>query len=193
MRRITIIQGHPDSDNVHFCNALSDAYKRGANEAGHEVRLIEIAKLDFPFIKNKVDFEKGVRPTNIIAAQKDIKWAQHILLIYPLWHGTMPALLKAFIEQIFRYDFAFEPKSSGLFKRLLTGRSARIAITMGMPALIYRFHYGSHSLKSLERNVLRFSGIKPIHETMFGSIYTASDARRDKWLKKMESFGRRGV
>ena len=67
-----------------------------------------------------------------------MRWAQHWVFLFPLWHGTMPALLKGFLEHIFRPGFAMEYQKNGFPKRLLAGRSARIVVTMGMPVLLYR-------------------------------------------------------
>jgi putative NADPH-quinone reductase len=55
------------------------------------------------------------------------------------WHGTMPALLKGFLEHIFRPGFAMEYRKDSFPKRLLAGRSARVIVTMGMPVLMYRW------------------------------------------------------
>src|SRR3546814_3372437 len=77
------------------------------------------------------------------------------VILYPLWLGDVPALLKGFLEQILRPDFAIDEGSTGMSAKLLTGRSARIIVTMGMPAPIYRLFFRAHSLKSLDRNLLR--------------------------------------
>jgi len=191
-RRITIIQGHPDASPVHLCHALADAYRRGAGEAGARIHGIDVARLSFPWIRNKQDFEHGERPAAIQEAQAAIRASDHLLLVYPLWLGTMPALLKAFLEQVFRYDFAFAPGPGGRFEKLLTGRSARVMVTMGMPALAYRWWFRAHSLKSLERNILRFAGIAPVRESLFGMVEDASDARRAAWLEQARRLGRAG-
>lgn len=119
-------------------------------------------------------------------------WANHLVLVYPIWLGTLPALLKGFLEQLLRPDFAFEPTDKGWPKTKLDGRSARIIVTMGMPALAYRWLYGAHSLKSLERNVLKFVGIKPIRETLFGSVENRGTAKRDAWLDEVRELGLAG-
>ena len=50
-KKIVIIQGHPDAAGGHLCHALADAYARGAKAAGHELRRIEVAQLDFPLLR----------------------------------------------------------------------------------------------------------------------------------------------
>jgi putative NADPH-quinone reductase len=191
-RRITIIQGHPDPAGGHLCHALADAYAAGADEAGHAVRRVEVAGLDFPLLRTQAEFETAAPPADIRAAQEAIAWAEQLVIAYPLWLGTMPALLKGFLEQVFRPGFVFETEPKRLWTKRLKGRSARIVVTMGMPAFFYRWYFGAHSLKSLERNVLGFCGIRPIRESLFGMVEAASDARRRRWLATMRSYGRKG-
>jgi putative NADPH-quinone reductase len=87
-------------------------------------------------LRTQADFEAGTMPTGLVQARDDMRWAEHWLFLISLWHGTMPALFKAFLEHIFRSGFAMEYGKRGFPKRLLAGRSARIVVTMGMPALM---------------------------------------------------------
>ena len=190
VQRITIIQGHPDPAGTRFCHALAEAYAAGARESGSEVKLIDVAHLDFPVLRTQAEFEMGTPPQPIIDAQEAIRWADHLVIIYPLWGGMMPALLKAFFEQAFRPGFALKTDGWG---PLLKGRSARIVVTMGMPALVYRWYFGAHGLKSLERSILRFVGIKPIKETLIGMIGAADEAKRKAWLQKLRALGCKGI
>jgi putative NADPH-quinone reductase len=190
-RRIALIQGHPDPKGGHFGHALAQAYAKGAEEAGHEVRTIDVARLDFPLLRTMEEWEKGIYPDTIRQAQNAIRWAEHLVILYPLWLGAMPALLKAFLEQVLRPGFATSTVESGMsWKKLLTGKSARIVVTMGMPTFIYRWYFGAHSLKSLERNILGFVGIGPIKETLIGMVETCGDAARQKWLGNLHALGR---
>jgi putative NADPH-quinone reductase len=77
-------------------------------------------------------------------------------------------------------------------RKLLTGKSARIVVSMGMPALIYRWFFFAHSLKNLERNILGFSGIKPIRSTLIGSIEGLTDRQRADWLDVLRDLGEQG-
>ena len=190
-RNIVVIDGHPDPAPERFCHALAAAYENGARQAGNDVRRIAVGALDFPVLRTQAEFMSASVPPDIAAAQEAIGWAGHIVIVYPLWHGTMPALLKAFFEQALRPGFAFKEGGRGWPKPGLGGRTARIVVTMGMPALIYRLYYLSHSLRSLERNILRLCGIRPVGETVLGMVEQASDAKRAKWLAGMENLGRR--
>lgn len=187
--KITIIDGHPDPGPDRFCHALANAYATGARDGGHEIRCINLAQIEIPMLRTQKEFEEGPIVPNVKAAQEDIQWANHLVIIYPLWLGTMPALLKAFLEQTIRPGFAFDAARKGWPKKLLRSRSARIIVTMGMPAFWYRWFFLSHSLRSLERNILKFCGISPIRESIYGMVEAVSDAKRASWIETVRTLG----
>lgn len=190
-KKIVIIDGHPDPDRGRFCHALADAYAAGAAAGGHQVRRIDVARTEVHFLRSALEWQSGEPVPAIRESQDAIFWAEHLVIIYPLWLGSMPALLKAFLEQVCRPGFAIAEGKRTMWPGLLTGRSARIVVTMGMPAFLFRWYFLAHSLKSLERNILRFCGIGPIRETLVGSV-DASAATRKKWLARIAALGRAG-
>ena len=193
-RRITIIDGHPDPDQLHYVHALADAYEHGARDAGHEVRRIAVADLKLPLLRTAKDFQSGKPSAVVRRCQDDLAWAQHWVILYPLWLGSMPATLKGFFEQVARPGFAFgAARGRGLPKKLLAGRSAHVFVTMGMPGFFYRWYYRAHSLKSLERNILAFIGIAPVRSTVVGMVEGVSAAVRKKWLQRARDCGARAV
>lgn len=192
-RRITLIQGHPDPEPVHFGHALAHAYAQGAREGGHELRVLAAAQLDAPLLRTLREFGESPPPA-VQGAQEDIRWAEHLVLIYPLWMGDVPAVLKGFLEQVFRPGFALgdlEHSDRGMPKRLLKGRSARLVVTMGMPAPVYRWVFGAHGVKSLKRSLLGLSGIAPIRTSLIGMV-EGRPAARARWLARLEALGRAG-
>lgn len=192
-RKIVIFQGHPDNTEDRLCHGLADAYERGALEAGHQVRVIDIAALDFPLLRSQGDFEHGTAPAAMKESHDAIRWADHIVFVFPLWLGTMPALVKGFVEQVFRPGFSFEYGKKRTTRSLLAGRSARLVVTMSMPVVLYRMYFLSHGLRGMERNILHFVGIKPVRESLFGLVDTVSSATRLRWLEEMEKLGRKGI
>ena len=191
-RRILIIVGHPDPEPTRLCRALAAGYAEGARSAGHEVRLIDIATLDFPLLRTMAEFGQRPMPSTLEEAAKAIRNAEHLVFIFPLWLGTMPALLKGFMEQVMRPGVAFaypEPGKGGFAKTLLKGRSARVVVTMGMPAFFYRLWYLGHGIAGMRRNILNFVGISPVRETLFGQVEGASDDTRRKWIATMRALG----
>lgn len=191
-RHITIIQGHPDPESGHLCHALADCYADAAIAAGHAVRRIDVALIDFPILRAQEDFQSDRAPGTLLDAQEDIRWADHLVIVFPLWLGTLPALFKAFLEQVLRPGFAFAYDHNNMPKRLLSGRSARVVVTMGMPSWAYRWFFGAHALRGFERNILRFVGIKPVRMSLCGLVETAGEKTRRGWFEDMARHGRRG-
>jgi putative NADPH-quinone reductase len=188
---ILLIQGHPDASQVHLCHALAESYAAGATSAGHSVRLCTVALLDFPLLRSQRAWEEEDTPPGLRQTQSDILWAQHLVLIYPLWLGDMPALLKGFLEQVARPGFAFAREGPTPFsKKPLAGRSARVVVTMAMPSLIYRLYFRAHSVKSLKRNILRFVGIAPVRETLIGMTSSPDADKLADWVGLMDALGR---
>ena len=190
-KRILIIQGHPDPVVTHLGHSLAAAYAEGALAAGHTVRWTRVAELDFPLLRSQKAWEDAEVPLNLRQAQEDIFWAEHIALFFPLWLGDMPALLKGFLEQVARPGFAFKYNEgrTAFTEKGLRGRSARVVVTMGMPALIYRWYFRAHSVKSLERNILGFVGMAPVNETLIGTVGNMKAEDGQKWLRKLEALG----
>jgi putative NADPH-quinone reductase len=171
IKKVLLIQGHPDRLQRHLGHVLQQAYADGAMSAGHHVRQLEVASFDFPLLRSQEDWLHGELPACLKPAQDDIAWAEHIVIFFPLWMGDMPALLKGFLEQLARPGFAFQRDQDNPFgTKALGGRSARLVVTMGMPATVYRLYFRAHSVKSLERNILGMVGIAPVHETLIGQV-----------------------
>jgi putative NADPH-quinone reductase len=191
-RRILVIDGHPDTRSDRFVHGLAGAYRESALAAGNDVRTIVIASLDFTLLRSPDDFKDGRPGAPITAAQADIEWAQHLAIFYPLWLGSMPALTKGFFEQCLRPGFAFgAARGRGLPQQKLRGRSARVVVTMGMPSFFYRWFYRAHSLKSFERNILHFCGIRPVRATVIGAV--ESKPERERALAAMRRFGAKAL
>lgn len=188
--RILILQGHPDCGGQHLCHALARAYADGARTAGHAVEEIAPGALDFPLLRSADEWQAGTVPPALAPSQEAIMRASHLLLVYPLWLGEMPALFKGFLEQVARPGFAIAADSRNPLRAgLLRGRSARVVVTMGMPAPVYRWFYGAHSLKSLQRNILGFSGIAPVRSTLVGGAGALAPGRVDRWCERLRRLG----
>lgn len=156
------------------------------------MRRVTIADIAFPILRSAQTWETGEPAPEIRQCQEAIGWADHLVIIYPLWLGSMPALTKGFLEQVFRPGFAIARERLRPWPGLLAGKSARIIVTMGMPGWLYRWFFLAHSLKSLERNILRFSGIKPVRETVIGGVEAVGPKGRARWLATVRALGRAG-
>lgn len=155
---------------------------------------IHVGGIHFPILRSREEWMYSATTTETIReSQQAIDHANHLLIIFPLWLGTMPALLKAFLEQVLRPGFAVgEAKQGQTRTKHLKGRSARIVVTKGMPAFFYRLNYRAHGVKNLERGILKFCGIRPAHDTLIGMVENMSGTKRKKWLERMRRLGGRG-
>lgn len=190
-RSILIIQGHPDESSRHFCHALADAYRTGAESAGHRVSEIRIGAMAFPLLRSEAEWSEGSTPEALQPAQELIRAADHLVFVYPVWLGTMPALMKGFLEQVFRPGFAFDQAArkgpGGL--RPLKGKSARVIVTMGMPGFLYNWFYRAHGYRFFKRNILHFVGIRPVRRSFIGLAGATRDRGRQRWLARVRKLG----
>lgn len=190
-KTVCLINGHPNADRRHFCATLTEAYAEGAKEFGHAVTRLNLGEMDIDFLRDPKDFERPPAPA-IRHAQAMIAAAHHLCIIYPIWLGTMPALVKAFFEQVARHDFAIAaPEGSGWPRQMLKGRSARVIVTMGMPSAAYRLFMGAHGVKGFESGILGLAGFGPIRDTFIGGVHELREAAAARHIEQVYRFGTR--
>jgi putative NADPH-quinone reductase len=96
------------------------------------------------------------------------------------------------IDRIFLPGFAFKYReNSKLWDRLLTGRSARLLVTMDTPGWYYRFVSRQPGHQMMRRTILGFSGVKPVRIARFGPVRGSTESAREKWLNRAHTLGRR--
>jgi putative NADPH-quinone reductase len=184
---IVIIVGHARTST--YCDALGESYLQGAEGAGHEVKLFATSKMVFdPILHEGFDRVQTLEP-DLQAAHDAMMAADHLVIIFPLWLGSLPALLKGFLERVMQPDLV-GPSKQGKFPRLFKGKSARVIITMGMPAFVYRWWFGGHALRMLKRNILGFMGVSPVRSLIYGNIEGVGPKGRLRRLKQVENLGR---
>jgi putative NADPH-quinone reductase len=192
MSKIMIVVGH--SERTTFCEALGRAYAKGAAEAGHVARLFVLAEMDFdPILRHGYRKEQPLEP-DLRAAYEALAWCDHLVIVFPLWCGDMPAILKGFIERILQPDLiARQGSEHAMNWHIFSNKTARIVMTMAMPVSIYRWFYRGHALKLLTRNILHFIGIKPVRHTLYGMVATSKPEQRERWLDEMRNLGQRAA
>lgn len=191
-KRIVIIDGHPDPDRERFCHALTEAYVQGARETGNEVRTLTLAETEVPFLRTAQEFSTPPLAKTILAAREDLLWCEHLVLVFPLWLGGAPALVRAFFEQVGRANFIADASGKGIVHKLI-GRSGRLIVTLGMPALAYRLVFHEHGIRNIMQGVLGFGGLSPIKRTLFGAIEAVSDEERKRRIDYVHALGRRAA
>ncbi len=189
MKKILIINGHPDKKSL--CHAFTDAYQKGAQGTA-EVRRIDLVDLQFdPILRYGYRVPHELEP-DLLKAQQDILWAEHLVWVYPIWWGTFPALLKGFLDRVLLPGFAFKyHKTDPFWDKLLKGRTARVITTMDTPGFFYRIMYAYAGHKIMNRQVLGFTGIKAAFTT-FAPTRNSKPEQRQQWLAKVEQLGKEG-
>ena len=190
MKKILIIQGHPYEGS--FNTGLSEAYKKGAINAGAEVREIIIRDLNFnPNLESGYTKRTELEP-DLLEAQKALKWAEHIVVIFPVWWGSVPAILKGFFDRILLPGFAFSYQENSSFpKKHFENVTGRIIYTCDQPYWYYRFINGRPTHGMMKKMVLNFIGVNPVKSTHISTVRNSSEAFRTKWLQKIEQLGTR--
>ena len=182
-KRVAIIVGHPAADS--WCGALADSYAAAARAGGHEVRMLYLAQLDFdPSLHAGYRQIQALEP-DLLAAQATLAWAEHLVIAYPIWWGSVPALLKGFLDRILLPGFAFKYRPGKAFpEQLLRGRSAQLLVSMDTPPWYFRWVYRMPGIVQLKKTTLEFCGIAPVKVAAFGPLIASSSAQRASWLVK---------
>lgn len=188
MKKILIINGHPDKES--FNDGLSASYKAGAKKSNAEIKEINIRELNFnPNLQFGYRKRTELEP-DLLEAQEKLKWADHLVWIYPVWWGAVPAIMKGFLDRVLLPGFAFNKKVDSLWwDKYFTGKTARIICTLDQPAWYYRWVYGRPSHNAMKKSTLNFIGVKKVRITTIGPIKLSKEDFRSKWLKKVEKLG----
>ena len=189
MKKILIINGHPNKESFNF--GIANAYKTGAEKSGATVKEIIITDLQFnPSLQFGYQKRTELEP-DLLESWEKIKWADHLVWIHPVWWGGLPAIAKGFIDRLFLPGMAFQYKENSVWwDKLLKGKTAHIITTLDQPSWYYRFVYGQPSVNQLKKTTLEFCGVKPVKVTYIGVIKTANESLREKWLNKIEKLAK---
>ncbi len=190
MRKVLIINGHPDKES--FCHQLALSYQKGVASTDTTCELINLIDLEFsPILKYGYRLVSELEP-DLVMMQQKIKEAHRITFVYPTWWSMAPALLKGFIDRTFLPGFAFKYKpNSVLWDKLLKDKTARLIVTMDAPVWYYQLINRRAGDIAMKKGVLEFCGIKPVKINSFGNVKNSSANKREKWLKQVERLGTR--
>jgi NAD(P)H dehydrogenase (quinone) len=192
MKKILIIIGHPNPES--FNHALAHRYAEAARQAGHAVEVLSLATLQFdPILRMGYAAPQKLEP-DLQAAQISILNADHLVVLFPSWWGSTPALLKGFIDRTFLPGFAFKYKKDSVWwDRLLSGRTGHLVVTMDTPWIYNWLVYGNANIRAMKAATFQFCGIKRVKVTTFDSVRSSTEARRTAWLEQMAQMGTQGL
>jgi putative NADPH-quinone reductase len=189
MKKILIINGHPDKESL--CFALAESYKKGADTNGNQCQLVHLIDLTFnPILTHGYRLVSELEP-DLLKMQEAILQADHLVFVYPNWWATLPALLKGFIDRVLLPGFAFKyHEKDPLWDKLLKGKTARLIVTMDSPKWYYWLINRNAGHNAMKIGVLEFCGIKPVKISAFAPVKSADELKRKKWLDEVETLGR---
>lgn len=188
MKKVLIINGHPNAESFNF--AIAESYKNGAIASGSQVEIITIANLNFnPNLQFGYQKRTELEP-DLLDSWEKIKRADHLVWIHPVWWGGLPAITKGFIDRLFLPGMAFQYRENSVWwDKLLKGKTAHIITTLDQPGWYYRLFFGRPSVNQLKKSTLEFCGIKPVKVSYIGIIKTSDTDQRKKWLEKVYNLG----
>lgn len=188
-KRVLVVLGHPS--NQSFSAALGSAYITAARAVGHEVQVLALGELEFdPVLRDGYQRVQALEP-DLQNAQALIRWAEHLVFVFPIWWGGIPALMKGFLDRVLLPGFAFKYRSNSPFpEKLLKGRSADLLVCMDTPPWYYRWVQRMPGLEQMRRTTLGFCGIRPQKTLTFGPIISSNTVQREAWLQQARRLAR---
>ena len=186
--RILVVHGHPMQES--FCTAVGKAYAEGARAAGAEVHELFVHELEFDPVLHRAYLAIQQLEPDLLHAQAEVKWAELLVFVFPIWWGVPPAKMIGMFDRAFHPSWAFKYEGTAAFpKRLLKGRSARLIATMDSPPWYFRWLMGQPGMNMMRRSLLEFCGIRPVRCTAIGSVRFSTPARRERWLREVRELG----
>lgn len=187
--KTVIVYNHPYEKS--FCHAILEAAQKGAQQAGHEVDIIDLDKDKFNPVMTGEDLRGFVKHTMVDEMSIDyfnrIKTADNLILIFPIWWEVMPAMMKGFIDKVFFPGSFYGYTESGKgMQTFFPNMKITIITTMNTPAPVYRFIFGNAIKNALIKGTFRKTGFKNVKWISFNMVKGSTDQKRKDWLKKVE-------
>jgi len=187
-KNIVIICGHPDTDT--FTGGILSHYQMAAEDAGHHVRRYNLGEMEFDPILHKGYKEIQHLEPDLLELQDAIRAAHHVVIVYPNWWCTMPALLKGLFDRIWLPGFAFNfNKQTKKIEKHLADKTARVYVLSGSHSPFRTWWQFGDYTNEIQYGILEFAGMKTT-VTTYGPCERVDDACRSKWLQEVESHGK---
>ena len=185
-KNILVINANPKTKSL--CKGLSEAYAESAAKR-NDVKVIHLHEINFEMnLKEGYDEILPIEE-DLKLFQQQLKWAQHIVIVSPVWWGSMPAKFKGLIDRTFLSGFAFKyEQGKTIPKKLLAGRTSELIITMDTPPFWYRWVQGNVIYHQLKKTILSFSGINNIATQYYGPVISAKEEQIEKWFRQIKKL-----
>lgn len=191
-----IVYNHPYEGS--FCNAILKAVQRGLKKGGHTCKVINLDKDNFDPVMRAKDLKafaelgRGIEsalmdldPT-VFRYKKKLEWADHIVMIFPIWWMSMPAMMKGFVDKVIFPGVAYDMDNGRLVSRLASLKQVTVISTMNTPADIYRDMFGNSLEGSLIKGTFNQIGVHDAEWISFNMVKQVGTEVREQWLADLE-------
>jgi NAD(P)H dehydrogenase (quinone) len=187
--RVFIWSANPKRGSLS--EGLARAYKTGVLGKGAQVRHMNLSEMSFDMGALK-SYGKGMPDleADLVEFQENLAWADHLVLIHPLWWGSLPAQAKAVLDRTLLPGFAFKFHRKGQgWDKLLAGRTADVVVTADTPSWLDSILYLASWRRIVKKQILGFVGIKTRRISHISPIRSASKNQIEAWMQKMRKWG----
>jgi NAD(P)H dehydrogenase (quinone) len=129
-----IVVSHPLEDSITM--KLARAYAQELQRLGHHQQTHDLYRMDFNPVMSAQELEPlslgRAADADLAQAQADVRAADALTIIYPLWWATMPAMMKGYIDRVFARGFAYEARR-GVVQGLMGGKRCVLITLSGSP------------------------------------------------------------
>lgn len=180
-----VIYAHPNPNS--FNGAILNQVIKALEDGKHSYDVIDLYKdrfdpvLLFDEKKRRSDMKRDPETAEY---RRIVKNADHLIFIYPLWWGGMPAIMKGFIDRVFAAGEAYTYQGK-LPKGLLKARMASVYYTADAPSWYLRFWRRDADWVTVKDVVLKFCGVRRVKRLLFAGVKDSSEEKRTQWLDRV--------
>jgi NAD(P)H dehydrogenase (quinone) len=191
--KVSVIVAHPNS--ASFNRAIADTVVRTLRTCGHEVAFHDLYEEGFDPILTHTEIPKRAFLDKSLEKHcTEIAEAQGIVIVHPNWWGQPPAILKGWVDRVFRpgvaYEFLDGDSGEGIPVGLLKAQAAVVFNTSNTPKAREMEAFGD-PLETLWKNcIFGLCGVGNFHREMFGMMVTSTREQREEWLMRVQDIVR---
>lgn len=191
--KILVVLGHPDAGS--FNHALAHAACKSLRADGHEVIFHDLCAEGFDPALPKEEIARGAHLPRVIQRHcEELRSANGIIIVHPNWWGMPPAVMKGWIDRVFRPDVAYRfiegDNGEGVPVGLLKAKAAIILNTGNTPVEREKSVFGDPLQGIWEKCIFELCGVRVVKRKLFGVIVTSTPAQKARWLAEAEALVR---
>ena len=192
--KVLVLLAHPDPNS--FNHAIAEAAVGALEDNGHQVSMHDLYSEHFDAILPAGEANEGAGvPPAIESHCRELAEADGIIVVHPNWWGQPPAILKGYIDRVFRagvaYRFEEGDSGEGVPVGLLRARVALVFNTSNTNPEREKEVFGDPLFVLWKRCIFDLCGVKTFHRAVFSVIVTSSLEERKAWLKDVRENVRR--